>query len=139
MISTKSPIFSCSDLSNHFLRSINVDKYSRNQRLQTAFENACASFHCLRVFIVSQSYFASGISPDDEPKRKWLGVSASLSRGSTGTCVNGRELMACSISANTMRSTSSVGACSRRPICRDDFTDLNNLSQAHPYAELRED
>ena len=69
--------------SSHLWRCCNIGTYSRTHRDQKQLAMNCACLHCLREYTSSLANIPGGTKRFRRCKRRWFGVSGSISLGSS--------------------------------------------------------
>ncbi|KFD46218.1 hypothetical protein M513_12918 [Trichuris suis] len=111
---------------------INVGTYSCIHFRQNQSRTACARRHCFLEFISCGVIRSNGMLLCGRPRRKWFGVKASPSSGSSLTRVSGLLFSTFSVSTTTVCSTSSVIRCPCSVVCIANFAERIRRSHAPP-------
>ena len=117
--------------SSHLWRCCNIGTYSRTHRDQKQLAMNCACLHCLREYTSSLANIPGGTKRFRCCKRRWFGVSGSISLGSSLEQQIGRLFKIDVTSANTVRNASKSTSALRLPRTAfiAFFTLLTSLSQ----------
>lgn len=117
LITTSCPIFTFSFSLRHFFLSCSVARYSFCHLSQKCLVIFCRSFHnFLPTKFPSFTYRNGGGNTSGQLAKKWPGVSACMSSGSSDSGVRGREFRMASIWHNSV--CSCLYSIMRAPIIR---------------------
>lgn len=121
------PLFRC-----HFARGRSPVTYSRDQRAQKWSLILCTSCHLPSLLEGSSTRDGSGTALRALPIKKWPGVKAVTSSGSSESGCSGRELRQASICAKSVDISSYVRVLSPRTRRKWCLTDLTAASHNPP-------